>query len=39
MTAYWPKYDVNGDGFVDVQRAAVFLRQAIGQVEAAFGLQ
>lgn len=38
MANLWHKYDVNEDGYIDVQRAAVFLRQAIGQVEAAFGL-
>ena len=38
MHNLWPKYDVNEDGFIDVQRAAVFLRQAVGQVEASFGL-
>lgn len=39
MERLWPRYDVNGDGFIEVQRAAVFLRNAIGEVETAFGLQ
>jgi hypothetical protein len=39
MERLWPRYDVNDDGFIEVQRAAVFLRQAIGEVETAFGLQ
>ena len=39
MDRLWPRYDVNEDGFIEVQRAAVFLREAIGEVETAFGLQ
>lgn len=38
MSNYWPRYDVNNDGFIEVQRAAVFLRQALGNVEASIGL-
>lgn len=26
MKELWPRYDVNEDGFIDVQRAPVFLR-------------
>lgn len=35
----WKHYDVNHDGFIEVERVAVLLRTLIGQVEAAFGLQ
>lgn len=35
----WPHYDVNNDGFVDVERVPPLLRQLIGEVEASIGLQ
>jgi hypothetical protein len=39
MTNLWPRYDVNHDGFIEVQRASVFLRQAVGAVDINIGLQ
>lgn len=38
MTTQWPRYDNLGDGFVDVERVPVFLRQVVGEVETAIGL-
>ena len=35
----WAHYDVNHDGFIEVDRVAVLLRTLIGEVEASFGLQ
>jgi len=40
MESGWHKYDVNDEGFIDAQRAAVFLRHVcIGDVELGIGLQ
>ena len=39
MQNLWPKYDVLGEGFIDVDRAAVLLRFAVGNVETGFDLQ
>lgn len=39
MELLWPKYDNLNEGFLDVQRAAVLLRHAIGDVEFSIGLQ
>lgn len=39
LAGLWPHYDVNGDGFVEVERVPVLLRQMVGEVEANFGLQ
>jgi hypothetical protein len=35
----WAHYDVNKDGYIEVERAPVLLRQLVGEVEANFGLQ
>ena len=34
----WKRLDVNEDGFVEVQRMPVFLRQIVGVLERQFGL-
>ena len=39
MTTLWPRYDVNAQGFIEVARAATFLRQAVGDVTLNIGLQ
>ena len=38
MDELWGKYDPNNDGFIETERAATFLRQVVGEVEASFGL-
>lgn len=38
MNNLWPQYDVQNEGYIEVERAAVFLRQALGNAETAFGL-
>lgn len=35
----WSHYDVNKDGYIEVERAAPLLRQMVGEVEANIGLQ
>ena len=39
MDKQWSKYDNLGEGFIDVQRGAVFLRHAVGDTDASIGLQ
>jgi len=34
----WPHYDVNGEGFVEVERVPPLLRSLVGEVEANLGL-
>jgi hypothetical protein len=35
----WEHYDVNDDGFMEIERAPMFVRGMIGENEAAGGLQ
>ena len=35
----WPHYDVNKEGYIEVERAAPLLRSMVGEVEANIGLQ
>ena len=35
----WSHFDVNSDGFLEVERMPQFLRMLVGEVEASFGLQ
>ena len=39
MSSLWPRYDVNHDGYIEVARAATFLRSAVGDVTLNIGLQ
>jgi len=39
ITELWPKYDQLNEGFIEVSRAAVFLRNALGNVVTSIGLQ
>ena len=39
LAKLWPHYDVNKDGYVEVERIPPLLRQLVGEVEASFGLQ
>lgn len=39
MAKLWPRYDVNEDGFIDVQRGTTFLRQVLGVNELSGALQ
>jgi len=34
----WEHYDVNDDGFMEIERAPMFIRGMIGENEAAAGL-
>ena len=35
----WNYYDVNGDGYLEVERVPTLLRSLVGEVETNFGLQ
>ena len=37
--ALWKRFDVNEDGFLDIDRMPIFLRQLCGVTEACLGLQ
>jgi hypothetical protein len=39
LAELWPKFDVNGVGYIEAARAAVLLRELVGNVYDAFGLQ
>jgi hypothetical protein len=39
LASLWPKFDVNKVGYIECARAAVLLRELVGNVHDAFGLQ
>jgi len=39
VTELWPRYDTNLEGFIDAERAPIFLRQVLGENEISRGLQ